>query len=97
VRIVSATNQKHNLNKIATAALTQADLDLVTRRDVAAALGVNERTLYRMEKGRTGPPRIKLNKKVFFRLSAVREWLARVESEGGLKPARKSRRARRAA
>jgi predicted DNA-binding transcriptional regulator AlpA len=81
------------------------DLDLVTPREVAAAFGMSLRTLQRLNSARTAPPRITLGKHVFYRVSTIKEWLARCEGYGAAQPApRKSvspsgsnqRRARRA-
>lgn len=71
-------------------AASAPDLDLITPREVAAALGMSVRTLWRHHGKRTAPPRITLGKHVYYRLSTVKEWLARCEGYGGVQPARRS-------
>jgi hypothetical protein len=46
---------------------------------LAAALKMDLRTLQRLHAARTGPPRITLNRHIFYRISTVNEWLARCE------------------
>jgi predicted DNA-binding transcriptional regulator AlpA len=45
-------------------------------RRVASLLGVSLRTLSRWDAAGTGPPKIKIGKKVFYDLSKISEWLA---------------------
>ena len=63
------------------------DLDLIEPRAVAAAFGMSLRTLQRLHSARTGPPRITLGKHVFYRVSTIKEWLARCEGYGAAQPA----------
>jgi predicted DNA-binding transcriptional regulator AlpA len=48
----------------------------VSARRVASMLGVSLRTLSRWDAAGTGPPKIKIGKKVFFYLGKISEWLA---------------------
>lgn len=47
----------------------------ISRHDLAISLGVSEDTLWRWDAKRTGPQSIKLGRKVYYRRSAVRNWL----------------------
>lgn len=47
----------------------------MTRAELAEALGVVEDTLSRWATERTGPPYIRLGRKVFYHKDAVRDWL----------------------
>lgn len=49
--------------------------DWISRHDLATDLGVSEDTLWRWDMQRTGPPSIKLGRKVYYRRSTVRSWL----------------------
>ena len=49
--------------------------DWISRHDLAISLGVSEDTLWRWDARRTGPPSIKLGRKVYYRRSTVRSWL----------------------
>lgn len=53
--------------------------DLITPRELAAALGMSLRTLARHYDKRTGPPRITLGRHLFYRRAAVEEWLQSIE------------------
>ncbi len=57
-------------------------LDLIEPRELAAALGMSLRTLQRHHDNRTGPPRITLNRHVYYRRSSVAAWLQSCESYG---------------
>lgn len=50
-------------------------IDLLTIRELAEQLEVTCRTLERWNAQRIGPPRIKLGKKVYYRIEAVKEWI----------------------
>ena len=79
--------------------------DLITPRELAAALKMSLRTLARHHEARTGPPRISLGRHLFYRRAAVEAWLQSCESYGkGMpsprklsKPASRTRNTRRAA
>ena len=49
--------------------------DWISRHDLAISLGISEDTLWRWDARRTGPPSIKLGRKVYYRRSTVRNWL----------------------
>jgi predicted DNA-binding transcriptional regulator AlpA len=63
------------------------DLDLIEPRKLAPALKMSLRKLQRLHDSRTGPPRITIGRSVYYRLSTVREWLARCEGFGVAQPA----------
>ena len=48
----------------------------VSARHVASMLGISLRTLSRWTAAGTGPPKIKIGKKVFYDLGKLPEWLA---------------------
>ena len=50
-------------------------VDLIERRSVADTLRVSERTLGRWARARTGPPRIKVGGKTYYRREALAKWL----------------------
>jgi len=49
---------------------------LITPEQLAEQLGVTVRTLQQWNLKRTGPPRMTLNRQIFYRISSVEEWLA---------------------
>jgi predicted DNA-binding transcriptional regulator AlpA len=51
----------------------------VTPKELAQALGVSERTIARRHHFREGPPRVKIGRKVFYRLESVCAWIASCE------------------
>lgn len=53
--------------------------DFLTREELANELQQNPRTLDRWNAAGTGPPRTKIGRKVFYRRSTVRQWLAKQE------------------
>jgi hypothetical protein len=66
----------------------------ISRRTLALELGVTEDTLRRWDAARSGPPCIRAGRKIFYRRSAVLDWLedqdtralrgrARRQSRGG--------------
>ena len=61
----------------------------LTRAEVAAELGVSTDTLARWETQRSGPPSVKVGRKVLYRADAFRDWLTSRE-RGPLSP-RKAR------
>jgi len=52
----------------------------VTRKQLAAQLGRDERTLQVWEQRRIGPPLTRVGKQVLYRVDAVRVWLAAQEA-----------------
>ncbi|TXM92598.1 helix-turn-helix domain-containing protein [Methylobacterium sp. WL30] len=56
-----------------------AAADLVTKAKAAKMLGVSPRTLDRWHQLEQGPPRFVVGKRVRYRSSAVRQWLAACE------------------
>ncbi len=52
-----------------------------TPEELAEALGVTPRTIWRWQTMRTGPPRTKLGRKTLYRKTSVMEWLAAQESK----------------
>lgn len=56
----------------------------MTRKELAAELGVSERTLLNWKVQRIGPPLIRLKKQTLYRREAVREWLRSQESASGM-------------
>lgn len=61
----------------------------LTRAEVATALGVSTDTLARWETQRSGPPSVKVGRKVLYRANGFRDWLTSRE-RGPLSP-RKAR------
>lgn len=49
--------------------------EYLTRAELAAELNLSERTLWRWDAARTGPPRTMLGRRVVYRRDGVREWL----------------------
>ena len=49
--------------------------EYLTRRELAAALGIGLRTLARYDALREGPPRMKLAGKILYHRERAREWL----------------------
>ena len=62
--------------------------DWISRHDLAISLGISEDTLWRWDMRRTGPPSIKLGRKVYYRRSTVRSW---IEAQERPQPALRSR------
>ena len=50
-------------------------LELKSERDYAASRQCSLRTVQRERSKRIGPPYIKLGKKIFYRVTAIEEWL----------------------
>jgi predicted DNA-binding transcriptional regulator AlpA len=55
--------------------------EYLTRQELAVELGVSERTIWRWDSARTGPPRTTLGRRVVYRRDGVREWLLGRETE----------------
>lgn len=51
----------------------------LTPEKLAYALGVSERTVARWHHFREGPPRVKIGRKVYYRLESVSSWIAACE------------------
>lgn len=54
----------------------------ISRSDLALQLGVTESTLRRWEAERWGPPCIRAGRKIYYRRSAVLDWLEQLEDQG---------------
>ncbi len=63
----------------------------ISRADLALQLGVSEDTLRRWDALRSGPPCIRAGRKIYYRRSAVIEWLEDQEA-AGLRRARRGAR-----
>ncbi|WP_457646424.1 helix-turn-helix transcriptional regulator [Profundibacter sp.] len=57
--------------------------DWISRADLAQELGVTTGTLARWATERTGPPLVRVGRRVFYRRSAVRKWLIERERKTG--------------
>ena len=57
--------------------------DWLGRRQLAQELEVSVDTLARWEVARTGPPCIRLGRRVYYRRETVREWLKSLEVRRG--------------
>jgi predicted DNA-binding transcriptional regulator AlpA len=64
-----------------------ADFGLISPRQLAAELRMSVRTLERLHATRTGPPRVTLNRHIFYRRSTVDAWLTRTEGFEAARPA----------
>jgi predicted DNA-binding transcriptional regulator AlpA len=53
----------------------------LTRPELAAELGVSERTIWRWDNARVGPPRTALGRRVIYRREGVTQWLRGREVE----------------
>jgi predicted DNA-binding transcriptional regulator AlpA len=54
--------------------------DLLTEADVAATLRISVRTLRRWHSLRKGPPRVKIGRKIHYRIGSVQNWIEGSES-----------------
>ena len=59
----------------------------ITEADLARQLNRSVRTLQRLAAHRTGPPRIKIGRLIYYRVDSVREWLAQLEQPRYKSPA----------
>ncbi len=67
----------------------------ISEKEYAARRGVSLRTCQRDRQMRNAPPHLKLGKRVFYRVEAIRDWLAQREAHADRKPvAPRTRRAR---
>lgn len=64
----------------------------ISRADLAQQLGVSEDTLRRWDAARTGPPCIRAGRKIYYRRSAVLEWMEEREAAGHRRGRRGARR-----
>jgi predicted DNA-binding transcriptional regulator AlpA len=55
--------------------------EYLTRPELAAELGVSERTIWRRDNARVGPPRTALGRRVVYRREGVTQWLRGREVE----------------
>lgn len=56
--------------------------DLLSRTAAANYIGVSERTLWRIEARRTGPPRIQIGGTCLYRRATLDAWLGGIEGRG---------------
>jgi hypothetical protein len=56
--------------------------DYVTRAQLAAELGIHERTLIRWEAMGEAPPRTHVGRRAMYKRASVAAWLARREEKG---------------
>jgi hypothetical protein len=56
-------------------------LELKSERDYATSRQCSLRTVQRERSKRIGPPYIKLGKKIFYRVTAIEEWLLAQEQQ----------------
>jgi len=63
----------------------------ISESDLARQLHRSVRTLQRLAAARSGPPRIKIGRSVYYKVESVRAWLAQLEK----KPAESTRSAGR--
>jgi hypothetical protein len=52
----------------------------LSREDLGAQLGLSPSTLKRWEGSRTGPPCVRVGRRIVYRLEAVRDWLREQEA-----------------
>jgi predicted DNA-binding transcriptional regulator AlpA len=55
--------------------------EYLTRSELAAELGVSERSLWRWDNARVGPPRTTLGRRIVYRRGGVTQWLRGREVE----------------
>ncbi|MGD0155087.1 MAG: hypothetical protein ABSB50_03250 [Terracidiphilus sp.] len=68
------------VSKIPTTTIeSSTPLGLISERDLAAALHLCVRSLSRHHDKKTGPKRIVIGRRHFYRIATVNEWLARRE------------------
>jgi predicted DNA-binding transcriptional regulator AlpA len=59
----------------------KALLDFMTLEEFCDTFGVTARTAWRWQNRRTGPPRIMLGRKLYYRRSSVDSWLKQREKQ----------------
>jgi hypothetical protein len=59
---------------------------IISEREFAAQLGISVRTAQRARQLRISPPYFAIGRRVFYRVAAVRDWLAARERHGEHKP-----------
>jgi len=57
--------------------------EFLTKKELAAELQRNERTLDRWDALGTGPPRTRIGRKVLYRRTSAKKWLAAQEHQDG--------------
>jgi predicted DNA-binding transcriptional regulator AlpA len=55
--------------------------ELLDRDELASEFGISTRTLDRWQSKRSGPPRVKIGKFIFYRRQAVLDWIAQSEQK----------------
>lgn len=69
------TQQELDMRVLAAPADTGILDGYATRAQAAAQMGLSEDTLARWETQRKGPPCIRLGRKVYYRIEAIRDWM----------------------
>ncbi|WP_369124471.1 helix-turn-helix domain-containing protein [Devosia neptuniae] len=57
----------------------EALIGYLTSADMAEQLGLHPTTLAKWRMARRGPPYVKIGKRVYYRVTSVREWLENAE------------------
>lgn len=65
--------------------------DYLIPEQLAAELGVSERTIHRWHALRIGPPRVTIGRKPYYRRSSVAEWIAKQEVDPAASAGRRRR------
>jgi hypothetical protein len=68
----------------------------ISETDLARQLHRSVRTLQRLAATRSGPPRVKLGRSVYYRIDSVRAWLAQQEKKPAASTRSMGRRLKRA-
>lgn len=69
------------MDEAATSAEVGIRKDLLDVQQLANEFGISTRTIARWWAGRTGPARVKIGRKIFFRRQAILEFLERQEQK----------------
>lgn len=62
---------------------------IIEETDYCRARGISLRTAQRERRMRKGPPHIRLGKKIYYRVSSVREWLEAQETSSATRGGRR--------
>jgi predicted DNA-binding transcriptional regulator AlpA len=60
---------------------TNIFLDFLSLKEFCEMFGVTERTAWRWQNRRTGPPRVMIGRKIYYRKSSVEAWILQREKE----------------
>jgi hypothetical protein len=74
---------RNNAEEIAMSDLEPLLSEFLTKKELAAELRRNERTLDRWHALGTGPPRTRIGRKVLYRRTSAKKWLAAQEHQAG--------------